>query len=290
MTGTDLTTLIQPNQTLEQGGMHIAKGIAERTVWDVHAGENATHAVISAPNEEAARIKSEAQIADIKRHLKPNDVLLDFGAGYGRVAQYLLPHMTLAGYVAVDSAHEMLTLFRERYIRNDEEQRTPLLLINADIHTVPLKDDSVDAVIVCAVFLHNHKDVVQKSMQEIKRVLKPGGTLLVYSSYPRAATFMGLQGMLYQALLNLMGKPFKNGPVRYYTKKEVMSLHTGFAELDIIPVGFTVVPKTLIFLPSPIEKIYRTCFSNPVNTFLEKICPKSLQHLFAAWYDVVATR
>jgi ubiquinone/menaquinone biosynthesis C-methylase UbiE len=290
MTDVDLSTLIQPNQTVEQGGIHIAKGIAERTVWDVHATENATHAVISAPNEEAARIKSVEQIADIKRHLKSEDILLDFGAGYGRVAQYLLPDMTLRGYVAVDSSHEMLSLFKERYIRRDEEQRTPLLLLNADIHTVPLKDASVDAAVVCAVFLHNHKDVVQKSMQEIKRVLKPGGTLLVYSSYPRAATLMGLQGTLYQALLNLLGKPFKNGPVRYYSKKEVMALHAGFSHLDIIPVGFGILPKTLIFLPGPIEKVYRTCFSNPVNKFLEKICPKSYKHLFAAWYDVVATR
>lgn len=290
MTETDLEALIQPNQTTEQSGIFIAKGIAERTVWDAHATTNATHAVISAPNEEAARIKSLDQIADIKRHVSPEDVLLDFGAGYGRVAQYLLPDMVLSGYVAVDSSHEMLSLFRERYIRNDEEQRTPLLLLNADIHTVPLKNASVDAVIVCAVFLHNHKDVVQKSMQEISRVLKPGGTLLVYSSYPRLATLMGVQGMLYQALLNLLGKPFKNGPVRYYSKKEVMALHSGFAELDIIPIGFGVVPKTLIFLPSPLEKIYRVYFSNPVNAFLEKICPKSYRHLFAAWYDVVATR
>jgi ubiquinone/menaquinone biosynthesis C-methylase UbiE len=290
MIDTDLKNLIQPNQTIDQGGINIAKGIAERTVWDSHATSNATHAVISAPNEEAARIKSIDQIADIKRHLKSEDILLDFGAGYGRVAQYLLPDMSLAGYVAVDSSHEMLSLFRDRYIRRDEEQRTPLLLLNADIHTVPLKDAAVDAVIVCAVFLHNHKDVVEKSMQEIKRILRPGGTLLVYSSYPRAATLMGLQGMCYQALLNLMGKPFKNGPVRYYSKKEVMALHAGFSELDIVPVGFGVVPKTLIFLPGPIEKIYRTCFSNPVNNFLEKICPKSYKHWFAAWYDVVAIR
>jgi ubiquinone/menaquinone biosynthesis C-methylase UbiE len=290
MIETDLNVLLEPNQTVDQGGIFIAKGIAERTVWDAHATVNATHAVISAPDEEAARIKSVDQIADIKRHLKADDILLDFGAGYGRVAQYLLPDMVLRGYVAVDSSHEMLSLFRERYIRRDEEQRTPLLLLNADIHTVPLKAASVDAAVVCAVFLHNHKDVVQKSMQEIKRVLKPGGTLLVYSSYPRRATVMGVQGMLYQAVLNLLGKPFKNGPVRYYSKKEVMALHAGFADLDIIPVGFGIVPKTLIFLPGPIEKIYRTCFSNPVNSFLEKICPKSWKHLFATWYDVVATR
>lgn len=290
MTAADLQALIQPNQTVEQGGITIAKGIAERTVWDAHATENATHAVISAPNEEAARIKSIDQIADIKRHLKSEDILLDFGAGYGRVAQYLLTDMTLHGYVAVDSSHEMLSLFRERYIRNDEEQRTPLLLLNADIHTVPLKDASVDAVIVCAVFLHNHKDVVQKSMLEIKRVLKSGGTLLVYSSYPRAATLMGLQGLFYQVVLNLLGKPFKNGPVRYYSKKEVTALHTGFAELDIVPVGFGIVPKTLIFLPGPIEKIYRTLFSNPVNNFLEKIVPLSSKPYFSTHYDIVAKR
>lgn len=290
MTNVDLQTLLQPNQTITKGDIAIAKGIAQRTVWDAHATENATHAVISAPNEEAARIKSVDQIADIKRHLKSDDILLDFGAGYGRVAQYLLPDMVLGGYVAVDSSEEMLGLFRERYIRRDEEQRTPVLLVNADIHTVPLVSDAVDVVVVCAVFLHNHKDVVTKSMQEIKRILKPGGTLLVYSSYPRAATFMGLQGMFYQALLNLMGKPFKNGPVRYYSKKEVMALHAGFSELDILPVGFGIVPKTLIFLPGPIEKLYRIGLANPINKLLEKIVPLSLKPYFATHYDIAAKR
>lgn len=290
MTETDLVALLQPNQTIEQGNLHIAKGIAERTVWDKHALDNPTHAVISAKDETAAKEKSLTQIAEIKQYLKPEDVLLDFGTGYGRVAQYLLPQMTLAGYIGMDSSCEMLTLFRQRYIRSDAEQKTPLLLLNADIHTVPLKDATVDAAIVCAVFLHNHKDVVQKSMNELARVMKPGGTVLVYSSFPRAATFMGLQGMAYQVFLNLMGKPFKNGPVRYYSKKEVMKLFKDFTELDIIPSAFTVVPKTLIFLPGPLEKIYRVGFANPINNLLEKITPLSLKPYFAVNYDVVAKR
>jgi ubiquinone/menaquinone biosynthesis C-methylase UbiE len=286
----DLESLLQPNETLLQGGIYIAKGIAEKTVWDKLSLENATHAVISAKDEEDARLKSVDQITDIRLHLSSDTVLLDFGSGYGRVAKYLLPHSTLGGYVAVDSSYEMLSLFKERYIRSEEEQRTPALFVNADIHTVPLEDASVDVVIVCAVFLHNHKDVVAKAMTEIKRVLKPGGTLLVYSSYPRVASAMGIQGTLYQMFLNLMGKPFKNGPVRYYSKGEVIALHSGFSKLVIKPVAFAVLPKTVIFLPGPLEALYRNGVANPINRLLERILPSVLKPYFAVHFDIIATK
>lgn len=290
MNNSALTALLEPQQTIERTDIHVAKGIAEKTVWDKHATENPAHAVISAKDEEAAKAKSVDQIADIKRHLKSTDIVLDFGCGYGRVAQYVLPDMQLGGYVGVDSSLEMLSLFRHRYNGCAKEQSTPLLLVNADIHTVPLKDASVDVVIVCAVFLHNHKDVVKKAMEEIKRVLKPGGTLLVYSSYPRLASAMGLQGWAYQILLNLLGKPFKNGPVRYYSKNEVLTLHDGFSEVDIIPVGYAFLPKTLIFLPGPLEFVYRVGLANPINSFLDRITPLSLKPYFAVHFDIVATR
>ena len=290
MSSNELTALLEPNESIEQKGIFVAKGIAERTVWDKHAVENPTHAVISAKDEEDARRKSVEQITNIKKYLHSSDVLLDLGAGYGRVAKYLFPEMTLKGYIACDSSLEMLQLFRERYIRSDEEQRTPVLVLNADIHTIPLNENSVDIVLVCAVFLHNHKDVVQKSMQEIKRVLKPGGTALVYSSFPRLTTAMGVQGAFYQALLNLMGKPFKNGPVRYYSESEILNLFKGFAEVAIHPTGFSIIPKTLIFLPGPIEKLWRIGIANPLNVLLEKIIPTNLKSYFAVHYDVVAKR
>jgi ubiquinone/menaquinone biosynthesis C-methylase UbiE len=288
MSEAELFDLLEPQETIEQGGIYIAKGIAERTVWDVHALDNPTHAVISAPNDTAAKEKSKTQLEDIKQYLKTDDVLLDFGSGYGRVAELLLPQMTLHGYIGMDSSFEMLNLFRQRYIRSDEEQHTPLLLLNADIHTVPLKTASVDVAIVCAVFLHNHKDVVGKAMGELRRVLKPGGMLLVYSSFPRVATAMGIQGTLYQILLNLMGKPFKNGPVRYYSKNEILKLFKNFDEVEIHPVGFSIIPKTLIFLPCPLEKLYRLGLANPLNTLLEKITPQPLKHHFAVHLDIVA--
>ena len=290
MSSNELTALLEPNETIEKKGIFVAKGIAERTVWDKHAVENPTHAVISAKDEDDARRKSVEQITDIKKYLHESDVLLDLGAGYGRVAKYLFPEMTLKGYIACDSSLEMLQLFRERYIRSDEEQRTPALILNADIHTLPLRDNSVDVVLVCAVFLHNHKDVVQKSMQEIKRVLKPGGTVLVYSSFPRLATAMGVQGALYQSFLNLMGTPFKNGPVRYYSKCEVQKLFKSFTNFEIRYSSFSCVPKSLVFLPRQIDTWYRVGFANPLNTLLEKIIPAAFKPYFAVHYDVVAKR
>lgn len=285
-----LTALIKPNQTVEKNGIYIAKEIAEKTVWDKLAVENPTHAVISAKDEADATRKSATQIADIKSFLKPDDILLDCGTGYGRVAKYILPDMTIGGYIGVDSSFEMLSLFSQRYRLNEDEQRTPLLLLNADIHTIPLTDASVDVALVSAVFLHNHKSIVEKAVTEIKRVVKLEGRILVYSSFPRAATLMGIQGHLYQFLLNLLGKPFKNGPVRYYRKKEVLRLFAGCAEVTLRPVGYSVLPKSLIFLPRFLDNIWRVGIANPLNNLLDKITPASLKPYFAVHYDVVAKR
>ncbi len=285
-----LTALIKPQTTVLKEDIYIAKEIAEKTVWDTLAAENPTHAVISAKDEQSAALKSAAQIADIKKFLKPTDVLLDCGTGYGRVAKYLLPEMSIGGYVGVDSSYKMLSLFNQRYRLNESEERTPLLLLNADIHTIPLINECVDVVLVSAVFLHNHKSIVEKSMMEIKRVLKTGGTVLVYSSFPRAATLMGIQGQIYQMFLNLMGRPFKNGPVRYYRKKEILKLFSGFTDVSLKPVGYAVLPKTIIGLPKPLEIVWRVGIANPVNNLLEKITPNQIKHLFAVHYDVVAKR
>lgn len=290
MNNENLAKLIKPRSTILRDGIQVTQEIAEKTVWDKLAIENPTHAVISAKNEDDALKKSAEQINDIKQFLKSDDVLLDLGTGYGRVAQYLLPEMTLGGYIGVDSSYEMLALFKQRYQTNEAEQKTPALFLNADIHTLPLLDASVGVAIVCAVFLHNHKSVVARSMSEVKRVVKPGGTVLVYSSFPRAATLMGLQGHSYQVFLNLLGKPFKNGPVRYYRGKEINKLFDGFNEVELRPVGYSVLPKSLIFLPSLLDKVWRLAVANPLNGLLEKITPARLKPYFAVHYDVIAKR
>ncbi len=50
--------------------------------------------------------------------------------------------------------------------------------IVGDIHAIPLTDNSVDAII-CLAVLEHVKDPV-RAMEEMHRVLKPGGRLLIY--------------------------------------------------------------------------------------------------------------
>lgn len=283
------TTIVRENDVTEKFGILVDKHIADSTVWDKLAKENPTHAVISAGNEADAAAKSKDQIDELLAELQ-DGIVLDLGCGYGRIAKYLLPQRTFAGYVGMDSAYEMLTIFKERYLRTPAEQTTPAIFLNADIHTIPLHDATIENVIVAAVFLHNHKSVVRQSIEEVYRVVKPGGQVLVYSSFPNKWSLMGLQGAFYQMLLNVMGNPFKNGPVRYYGKREVAHLFEHFSEVSIRPYGFALLPKRLIFLPGVLDRLWRIGVANPINGMLETILPRAIANRFPSHYDVTAVR
>jgi len=59
----------------------------------------------------------------------------------------------------------------DRYITTDIE--SPLAKVKADIHQLPFADNTFDAVLCNHVLEHVADDI--KALQEIKRVLKPGG-------------------------------------------------------------------------------------------------------------------
>lgn len=282
-------TLTQKEFFLSDEQIYSKKSTEGGTVWDTLARENPTHAVISAPDEASAERKSETEIEELLKQL-PDGVLLDLGCGYGRIAKYLLPKRSFTTYIGLDSSYNMLRIFSERYQSEPREKTTPLLLIHSDIHSIPLYDSSVDAIIVSAVFLHNHKSVVRTSLREVERVLKPGGTLIVRSSFPNLISLMGIQGYLYTCLLALFNKGYANGPVRYYTHGEVKRLLSEYQTVTVQAAGFALLPKHILILGGRLNKLYRQLIANPVNYFLESILPKNIQRLFPTHHDVVAIK
>ena len=114
----------------------------------------------------------------LTRRLPRDAVILDYGCGQGRLSGELV-ELGYVNVLGVDSSPEMIRLAREEvpdagFVENDGEG-------------VPCGDASLDAVLVFAVLTCIASDEKQKNLlREFKRILRPGGLLLV-SDYPLQA-------------------------------------------------------------------------------------------------------
>lgn len=96
--------------------------------------------------------------------------VVDVGCGNGRIGRFIAAQA--AGYVGVDLSESV-------YAFPKHLPRPPsFALVRASGTDLPLDDDSVD-VAVCWGVLH-HMDDPEAAMQELLRVVRPGGEILVY--------------------------------------------------------------------------------------------------------------
>lgn len=109
--------------------------------------------------------------------LQPGAVVLDFGAGFCQASEWLAETHSVT-CVALDLFYDYLEMSRERWLarrRGDEPGR--LAYLQGDGEQLALQSNSVDAVLTWAV-LH-HIAELKRVVQELHRVLKPGGRCLV---------------------------------------------------------------------------------------------------------------
>lgn len=104
--------------------------------------------------------------------LKGTDSVLDLGAGAG---YFTIPaaQLTKAKVYALDVENRMLEVLRERV---DAEGLKNVELVEGAIEEIPLQDGLADHVI--ASFVLHEVEPLSKGLQEIHRMLKPGGSCL----------------------------------------------------------------------------------------------------------------
>lgn len=104
--------------------------------------------------------------------LKSNMTIADLGAGSGYISR------AVAGYVkkviAVDLSAEMLKELRKRA---EGEGITNIETLEGDGCDLPLADASID--VVCSNMYLHHIEEPELAIKEMKRVLKPGGTVFL---------------------------------------------------------------------------------------------------------------
>ena len=100
----------------------------------------------------------------------PLGVALDVACGTGRHSAYLaaLGHVV----IGVDTSSEMLARARVKVPEGE--------FYEADLHDLPVPDDSVD-VVVCAIALSHVPDLAE-ALAELVRVLRPNGHLVISDS------------------------------------------------------------------------------------------------------------
>jgi ubiquinone/menaquinone biosynthesis C-methylase UbiE len=106
----------------------------------------------------------------IRKYLKSEGKVLDFGCGNGRLVDFLKE--TNLEYVGVDASEKLIEIAKREYPKES------FLQIENE-KALPFKDAEFDMVFSIAVFHHFTPKMTDNALREIKRVLKKDGILIL---------------------------------------------------------------------------------------------------------------
>ena len=105
-----------------------------------------------------------------KRNETPRPLILDIGCG---TADLSLAFSQLGTVIGCDFCHPMLRLGAEKIAAGN--QNNPIFLLEADALVLPFADALFD--IVVSAFVLRNLEGIEQGLQEMRRVLRPGGLL-----------------------------------------------------------------------------------------------------------------
>lgn len=137
------------------------------------------------PFELNVALSSMETLLGQKIALPPGSVVLDADCGFGRVAATLASEPFSLDVVGIDLIPERLEE-ASRYAKAHGVSEK-VELINSSYGALPLRDSSVSGIFTMETLVH--ADPLEAALGEFRRVLKPGGRLVLfeYSVPPRAS-------------------------------------------------------------------------------------------------------
>lgn len=150
---------------------------AYKTVWNAQAkSEDAAKVAVAGYTSEADLARTAGHTLDLLRRtvgVKPTDVILEIGAGVGRVGRVLAP--VCREWVGCDVSENMVGHMRRRLADLSNVRAVPV----SGYDLAPIPDGSIDVVYSTVVFMHLDEWERYRYVCEARRVLRPGGRLYV---------------------------------------------------------------------------------------------------------------
>jgi ubiquinone/menaquinone biosynthesis C-methylase UbiE len=110
------------------------------------------------------------ELSSLGEYIKEGDKILDLGCGNGRMLEFLKGKNV--DYIGVDNSEKLINIARDKHPSINFQV--------ADALNLTFPDNSFDKIISIAVLHHiPSDDFREKFIKEAKRVLKPGGLLII---------------------------------------------------------------------------------------------------------------
>ncbi len=164
------------------------------------------------------------------RPLSPK-IILDVATGTADVA-ILLSDLPCEKIIGIDISDEMLEVGRKKIGEKNLQQK--IFLQHADSENLPFEDNNFDAITVA--FGVRNFEHLEKGLQEIYRVLKPGGALVILEfSKPKQFPLKQLYQFYFVTVCPLLGKWITRDRQAYeYLYRSVQVFPEGNSFLEVL--------------------------------------------------------
>jgi len=136
-----------------------------------------------------------------KKYFKPTDIILHAGCGSGQVDIEVRKYTTV---IPLDISLEALALYQK-------SNPDTLEVLHGSIFNIPLQDSSIDGIYNLGVMEHFNPEEIHSILTEFRRVLKPGGTVLLFWPPKFGISVLALKGIHF-ILNNVLNKNIQLHP------------------------------------------------------------------------------